>query len=301
MKKKKNQKTKRVVTIISVLLLILIVVFVYSKAKSNKMKNEIEQSELSNGENIENIENNEHQTNNDAEIPEENEQQTNSNQENPVESEQGPVKEEPSKTDNTVISTEEKEIVSDPKALDVLVNKTRNLPDTYIPEDLVSLSDVPTVLKNPEINQLREPAYLALKDLFAAAKNDSGFELFARSGYRSYNTQDSLYKSYVSVSGQAAADTYSAKPGQSEHQTGLAMDITCAALNYQLSDTFADTDEGKWVKENAHKFGFIVRYPKGKEDITGYLYEPWHIRFLGVELATKVFESGLTYEEYLEQ
>ncbi len=78
------------------------------------------------------------------------------------------------------------------------------------------------------------------------------------------------------------------------------MDITCAAMNFQLDDTFGNTDEGKWVSENAHRFGFIVRYPKGKEDITGYFYEPWHIRYLGVELATKVYESGLTLEEYME-
>ncbi len=195
---------------------------------------------------------------------------------------------------------EDVNIVKDPAATDALVNKKNNLSSTYVPEDLVKLEGIPTVLENPEINQLREPAYIALKDLFQAAADEEGYELHARSGYRSYGTQKDLYNSYVKNHGQAAADKYSAKPGQSEHQTGLAMDITCAAMNFQLDDTFGDTDEGKWVSENAHRFGFIVRYPKDKEDITGYFYEPWHIRYLGVELATKVYESGLTLEEYLE-
>lgn len=192
-------------------------------------------------------------------------------------------------------------IVENPEVIDVLVNRISNLPDTYVPADLVKLTDVPTVLSNPEVNQLRSAAYEALKLLFTAAKEEAGYDLYARSGYRSYNTQVSLYSSYVANHGQAAADTFSAKPGQSEHQTGLAMDITCEAMNFQLDDTFGETEEGKWVSENAHRFGFIIRYPKGKEDITGYMYEPWHLRYLGVELATDVYESGLTLEEYFEQ
>ena len=191
-------------------------------------------------------------------------------------------------------------IIENPEKIDVLVNKKRNLPYDYVPEDLVTLDEVPTVLENPEVNQLRNAAYEALKDLFKAAKEESGYELYARSGYRSYNTQTSLYSSYVESYGRAAADKYSAKQGQSEHQTGLSIDITCEALNFKLDDTFGETEEGKWVAENAHRFGYIIRYPKGKEDITGYMYEPWHIRFLGTELAGKVYESGLTLEEYFE-
>jgi D-alanyl-D-alanine carboxypeptidase len=104
----------------------------------------------------------------------------------------------------------------------------------------------------------------------------------------------------VSANGQEAADKFSAKPGQSEHQTGLAIDITCEAMNYQLDYSFGVTDEGAWVKENAHRFGFIIRYPEGKEDITGYMYEPWHLRYVGVDLAEEVYNSGLTLEEYFE-
>ena len=136
--------------------------------------------------------------------------------------------------------------------------------------------------------------------LFAEAKKEK-FNLIARSGYRSYQTQKALYNNNVASKGQAHADKYSAKPGKSEHQTGLSIDITCAAVNFQLTSGFGETKEGLWVKENAHKFGFIIRYPIGKESIVGYAYEPWHLRYLGVELSTKIFDSGLTMEEYFSQ
>lgn len=226
--------------------------------------------------------------------------------EEPVNEPEEPIKEPEKEPEEPTNEPEEPinqdvTIIENPGAIDVLVNRTNNLPDTYVPDDLVKLTDVPTVLTNPEINQLRKSAYDALVELFTAAKNEAEYDLFARSGYRSYSTQVSLYNSYVANHGQAAADTFSAKPGQSEHQTGLSMDITCESMNFLLDDTFGQTDEGKWVAENAHRFGFIIRYPKGKEDITGYMYEPWHIRYLGVEMATDVYESGLTLEEYFEQ
>ena len=207
--------------------------------------------------------------------------------ENPVEPVQEQANEEPGIT------------IENPEKLDVLVNKKRNLSENYVPEDLVTLSELPTVLSNPEVNQLRSAAYQALKELFSAA-TEAGYELHARSGYRSYYTQALLYSSYVDSYGKAAAGKYSAKPGQSEHQTGLSIDITCEALNYKLDTTFAETEEGKWVAENAHNYGYIIRYPKGKEEITGYAYEPWHIRYLGAELAEKIYDSGLTMEEYFE-
>lgn len=293
MKKIKKQKIKRLFIVVIALLLILLGVMFFMEGKSKEKSEGFEQLDPSN-----------------EEEPANNEEEPNSNEETPAENEeeplneQEPVSEETEETEETEVvegSEDYKEIVADPSAYDVLVNKTKNLSDSYVPDDLVSLDDVPTVLKNPEVNQLREAAYVALKDFFQAAKNEAEYELYARSGYRSYNTQAALYKSYVSNNGQSAADKYSAKPGQSEHQTGLSIDITCAALNYLLDDTFADAEEGKWVAENAHRFGFIVRYPKGKEDITGYFYEPWHIRYLGIELSTKVYESGLTLEEYMEQ
>jgi len=178
-----------------------------------------------------------------------------------------------------------------------LVNKQHSLDKTYAPKDLVTV-DVPTVLENPEVNQLRKPAADALKEMFNKAK-ESGFKLYARSGYRSYQTQSALYKNYSTQHGEKAANRYSAKPGQSEHQTGLVMDITSESAELKLTEDFGETEEGKWVSEHAHQFGFILRYPKDKEDITGYIYEPWHLRYLGVDLATKVYQSKLTFEEYL--
>ena len=120
-----------------------------------------------------------------------------------------------------------------------------------------------------------------------------GLDLSLISGYRSYNTQKELYNKYVKKDGEEVANTYSAKPGHSEHQTGLAFDIG------SVDRSFANTSEAKWIEENAHLYGFIVRYPNGKTDITGYIYEPWHVRYLGKETAKKVWESGLTLEEYL--
>jgi zinc D-Ala-D-Ala carboxypeptidase len=203
---------------------------------------------------------------------------------------------------NDLASTKDEDgVVTNPSSYDMVVNKSRNIPSSYIPDDLVPLDDIPKSLQNPEVNQLRKVAYDALKELFASAKEEQSFDLYARSGYRSYNTQVSLYSSYVSNHGQEAADKFSARPGQSEHQTGLAMDITCSAMNYQLDTTFGDKEEGKWIAENAHKFGFIVRYPKGKEEITGYQYEPWHLRYVGPSLAEEIYKSQLTLEEYFEQ
>src|SRR5699024_2575641 len=103
---------------------------------------------------------------------------------------------------------------------------------------------------------------------------------------------------YAERNGIEAANRYSAKPGQSEHQTGLVMDITSESVNFDLSEDFGKTPEGEWVANNAHLFGFIIRYPEGKEDITGYIYEPWHLRYLSPDVATAVFESELTYEEF---
>ena len=120
-----------------------------------------------------------------------------------------------------------------------------------------------------------------------------GLNLSLQSGYRSYETQKSLYNSYVKKHGETLTNTFSAKPGHSEHQTGLAFDVG------KVEDSFANTKESKWLDQNAHLYGFIIRYPKGKQSITGYKYEPWHIRYLGLENAKKVKDSGKTLEEYL--
>lgn len=135
-------------------------------------------------------------------------------------------------------------------------------------------------------------ASAALAELQKAA-NQNGFSLSLISGYRSYSTQDTIYNNYIKRWGQEYTDTVSARPGHSEHQTGLAFDVG------QLSNSFGETKEGIWLKENCYKYGFILRYLKGKENITGYAYEPWHIRYVGVDVATKIMKNNLTLEEYL--
>ncbi len=156
----------------------------------------------------------------------------------------------------------------------LIANKTYALPSTY----------------NPGVDPV---ANAALQKMFAAAKAD-GLNLFVCSGFRSYTTQKNLYERYVKRDGAAAADRYSARPGHSEHQTGLAFDINKA------DSSFEGTPEAIWLAENSYKYGFIIRYPSGKEAVTGYKYEPWHVRYLGVEVATQVYNSGLCLEEYLD-
>lgn len=186
--------------------------------------------------------------------------------------------------------------ILDPNNLVILVNKEYSIGE-HVPGDLKTV-EVPTVLENPEIRQLKEPAADALKEMFDAAEEE-GIILHARSGYRSYQTQVQLFNSNVEKHGEEAASQFSSRPGHSEHQTGLAMDVTSESVNYQLVEAFGETEEGIWLQENAHLFGFIIRYPEGKSDITGYVYEPWHLRYLGNDLATLVYESGLSYEEFL--
>ena len=126
-----------------------------------------------------------------------------------------------------------------------------------------------------------------------AAASAEGHNLFISSGFRSYATQTGLYNKYVANDGKADADRYSARPGHSEHQSGLSFDLN------SISEAFGGQPAGIWVAEHGHEYGFIVRYPQGKEDITGYKWEPWHIRYVGVDAATKLHASGLTVEEYL--
>lgn len=126
-----------------------------------------------------------------------------------------------------------------------------------------------------------------------------GIELAAVSGFRSYERQAAIFANAVQRKGEVEANRVSARPGQSEHQTGLAMDVSSASVGYALVEAFGETVEGKWLAQNAPKYGFIIRYPKGKEHITGYRYEPWHLRYVGVEHAMKISQRGLTLEEYL--
>jgi D-alanyl-D-alanine carboxypeptidase len=139
---------------------------------------------------------------------------------------------------------------------------------------------------NPEM-QVSPQAVPALEQLAAAAKHD-GLDLIVASAYRSYQAQVSVYNAEVSRNGQQAADRESARPGHSEHQTGLAIDIGAASRKCEVQACFADMPEGQWVAANAYKYGFIIRYAQTTEAITGYTYEPWHLRFVGKELATEL-------------
>jgi len=177
-------------------------------------------------------------------------------------------------------------------SITILVNKNHSISSTYVPDDLVTV-DLPSTRNT----QLRSIAAEGLTKLFAAAEN-AGFELYCCSGYRSYATQAELYAWNVETYGVDGAELVSARPGMSEHQLGLAMDVTSAAVGFDLLESFGSTPEGLFIKENAHKYGFIVRYPEGKTNITGYAYEPWHLRYLGVDVATEIYNSGKTMEEY---
>ncbi len=177
--------------------------------------------------------------------------------------------------------------VDDPVSIWVVANKQRPLnPKEYVPNDLTSIGSV----------QLRQEAAQALTKLRQAA-SAQGLTITPLSGYRSYTTQVTVYNREVSHYGQATADTQSARPGHSEHQSGLAVDVGGGGCG--IEDCFGNTPEGKWLAANAHTYGYVIRYPEGKQDITGYRYEPWHIRYVGLELASEMKKQGaLTLEEF---
>lgn len=176
----------------------------------------------------------------------------------------------------------------DPSILGVINKKHPMSPIDYAPADLVSLGNG---------QYLRREAQEAFVKMQTKAAQDSA-PLTPTSGYRSFGAQTTVYNGYVATDGQAQADTYSARPGYSEHQTGLAMDITGNGVG--LDDAFKNTPQSKWLVENAYKYGFVLRYPEGKEAITGYIYEPWHYRYIGIEAATDMYTKGeSTLEQYL--
>lgn len=188
-------------------------------------------------------------------------------------------------------------VVTNPDSVTVVVNKQRNLPPDYKPQRLVA----PNVRfsfagKHPKMLMHQEAA-TALERMFIGARR-AGYRLAAVSGYRSYSSQMKLFQYYKKQLGETAANRTSAHPGQSEHQTGLAMDISCASLSYELDESFGETKEGRWLAANAADYGFIIRYPKGKESVTGYAYEPWHVRYVGREIARELRDTGMTLEQY---
>lgn len=184
--------------------------------------------------------------------------------------------------------------------LGILVNRNHRLAPDDTPNDLVPV-DVPfAYISDDKRNYMREPAASALEAMFNAASDD-GLNLTAVSGYRSYERQKNIYEQNVALRGEAEANLYSAPPGASEHQTGLALDISTPSMASALTTEFENTPEGMWLRKNAPDYGFTLRYPSGKEHITGYAYEPWHFRYVGIPLAQYLKNHGITLEEYYEQ
>lgn len=170
----------------------------------------------------------------------------------------------------------------------LVVNKTYSLESTWIPKNTYK-----AITDEICSNCIDKDAY----EQWTKMKNDAtsvGLIIYIQSGYRSYSYQQGLYEKYVNRDGKEKADTFSARPGHSEHQSGLSFDLN------SVDDSFAATNEGKWVQDNAHLYGFIIRYPKNKTDETGYKYEPWHLRYVGKDLASKLYNNGdwITMEIY---
>lgn len=183
-----------------------------------------------------------------------------------------------------------------PDSLWAMANKERALPMDYVPAGLAA-PNLP--LRSGSGSQemwVRGDVAAPLEAMFAAAAKD-GHNLMVGSAYRSSITQTYLFNGYVASAGLAQASMYSARPGHSEHQLGLSVDISSLSQNCYLQECFTSTIDGQWLANNAYKYGFALRYMKGKEAITGYNFEPWHYRYVGVQLATALHQSGLALEE----
>ncbi|MBC1501399.1 M15 family metallopeptidase [Listeria weihenstephanensis] len=201
---------------------------------------------------------------------------------------------------NKLVEKNGVEYITNPENILVLANKEYSLQSTYVPPDLV----VPNVSfsfgdESLEKAHMREEAASQLGAMFTAAKQD-GLALHAVSGYRSYKRQQEVFGAEVAAKGEAKAKEAVAVPGTSEHQTGLAMDISSLSADLNLTEAFGDTPEGQWLQKNAHNYGFILRYMKGKEAVTQYQYESWHYRYVGKDAATIIYENDWTLEEFFQ-
>ena len=181
-------------------------------------------------------------------------------------------------------------IINNLDDIDILVNKNNKLPNNYVPSDLEPISSNYTI----GMQYLRSETKNYFEKMCQNAKND-GYDIKAISTFRSSDYQDKLYNNYCLDKGIEYADMCSARMGHSEHQTGLAVDVADKLGNY---NEFADTKEFEWLKDNSYKYGFILRYPKYKSDITGFKYEPWHYRYVGINIAKYIYENNITFEEY---
>lgn len=178
-----------------------------------------------------------------------------------------------------------------------LVNKVCGVSSDYVPANLQLTKYRAT--DRAESNQYMVDYAANAMDAMIEGAQAEGYTILVTTAYRSYNFQNVLYTNYVAKDGQAAADKYSARPGTSEHQTGLAADVTSPTVGYKLTNDFGSTPEGQWLEAHAHEYGFIKRYTTEGEPITGYMNEAWHFRYVGVENATYIFEKGITLEEFI--
>ncbi len=188
--------------------------------------------------------------------------------------------------------------VTDPSDVTFIVNREFTLGEKYVPSDLVSIKHSQYPNSREDKYKLRSVAAEAFDAMCDAALDEKQLDIVGISGYRSYERQYNLYAGYLVRNGISHTNYYSAQPGTSEHQTGLAIDISCKSCGYDLVNSFAKSPEGRWVADNCWRFGFILRYSEDDVDITGYAYEPWHIRYVGIPLAYYLYNSGLTLEEY---
>ncbi len=179
------------------------------------------------------------------------------------------------------------------------VNKEIALPAEYVPSDLVGVQPIDASPVPALTLKVRREAEDALHRMLEKSR-EGGLSIIVQSAYRSYPDQLRVYEDEVKTFGQEQADRESARPGHSEHQLGIAVDFSSKRLNFDLNDSFAATAEGKWLAQNASQYGFVLSYPDGKEQVTGYKYEPWHYRYVGTAPALAVKESGLTLNEWLQ-
>ncbi len=202
---------------------------------------------------------------------------------------------EPAETEEP--QTLDPSVFTDTESLLIVANKKHKLPDGYVPSDLV----VPEI-RQTQGCQMKAEAASMMKQMADAAAQE-GVTLSISSAYRGEEYQRQLYNNYSASYGTETADTISSRPGYSDHQTGLAADFVegDGSLNgINFNQSFENTQSGVWLREHAHEYGFIMRYPKGKQEITGYAYEPWHFRYIGVDYATKIYETDVfeSFEEY---
>ena len=184
------------------------------------------------------------------------------------------------------------ETISNPESITALVNKTHKIPEGWVPDDLVEVAG--------SHQQLRQEAAQAFQEFYDAAQSQ-GITCYIISGYRSNETQALYWQRQVEIYGEEYASQYSAYPGRSEHQLGLAIDISNQISGDRLTEQVADSDIGKFIISDGYKYGFILRYPQDKVSITNYGYEPWHMRYVGKEAAQEIHQRGTTFEEYIEE